>query len=969
MAYHTPNFFVDELPPKKFLFGEAIYFLKEVDSDNTKMFVSNINKDIFEITNSRLIEQTARTVSGEISEDTGIIEFKRDDNSTYTVDLSYFIVEVPTKLSELENDGNGNGDPFVTESELGLSVVAKTGEYGDLLNKPALSEGEGTVVMSENIVDTLEDLRLVENPVEGETYEVKSHNLEGLSENLGQGLFKFTKIPLLTIEGYVSFDPQRRRLLGSYSSTPLSRTLNVDSNYGVNGVTPEGWIIGIRNHSSNRNERIKVKDQVPTDSFFYLFTENADVDDNLPESFNEKIRLPDYNEVYMLDDDGVFIRPNYKNFDGVGYWERIMPEHGCVTPEMYGAVPTDFPTYYEKDNHKAIQKCFDNVFYPSRLNPNKSYYTSKELILRRSKNYDSVYLAPYKHNSRRITGVNSYGGTIFTDKNIVVVRQAGCDLQESTFNINTSMVKHHTRAAFKVDLGYQNRQKVFNLSVVGNQKNLGYRDEIGTKAYVMDSRDVSYDEDGVQLVVEDNYGARQGSFYFSTEINLMFYNCHTGIWRTKDKPGTSEFYGAFTNGLKFNIIDFQNTKQAINIERMISNSSYECTTFQTNNNVTRIQRQTTPWVVLKGRCYFDGYPMDMKASSNRWNFYKDGEGIDRDIFEDTITTNWQNTVSNEDDYFDNGTIDGIRFEARRLWNPYHFVRFEGDNIELGRLAKLEAQRRPYMFQNLEMIQGNTSLDLTNSSFIIPNRPRTNISGTFIEKLENTLLFANRSSENYYVKGFTNDGTWEYKDFLELSEGSKPEQSLISVDNPEGCFEVSKGLTEINFEVGSNTETDYVELHLDGNQGRLRNSSRLYITLRSQAGMPKQIQVNIADNKEPLTVEKITGTRTFTVRVHDSTNKYIIRFIGFSKDTFEKESEDTAVVDEETYTRSSYVIQSISTENPIGSGVLPYLHRGGDQTVLGDQTFIEGKGTILTANNGKEYRLVVDGSGNLTTIEV
>jgi len=968
MAYHTPNFFVDELPPKKFLFGEAIYFLKEVDSDNTKMFVSNINKDIFEITNSRLIEQTARTVSGEISEDTGIIEFKRDDNSTYTVDLSYFIVEVPTKLSELENDGNGNGDPFVTESELGLSVVAKTGEYGDLLNKPALSEGEGTVVMSENIVDTLEDLRLVENPVEGETYEIRAHNTEGLDKNLGKGVFKFTKIPLSILEGYAIFRQDLRRLSGSFTKTPLSRTLNLDSGYGVNGVTPEGLIIGLRNNKSNETDRIKIKGEIPKDTFFYLFTENADVDDNLPESFDENFVIPDYNEIYILDDDGVFIRPNYENFDGVGYWERVIPEHGCVTPEMYGAIPTNFPTYYNKDNHKAIQKCFDNVFYPSRLNPNKSYYTSKELVIRRSKNYDSVYFAPYKVNAKRLAGVSSYGGTIFTDQNIVVIRQAGCDLQESTLNINTAMVKHHTRAAFKVDLGYQHRQKVFNLSVVGNEENLGYRDHIGTRAYVMDARDVSYDEDGVQLVVEDNYGARQGSFYFSSEINLMFYNCHTGIWRTKDKPGTSEFYGAFTNGLQFNIVDFQKTKRVINIEKFMGSCSYECRTFQADNNLSRAQREVTPWVLLKGNSYFDGFPMDFTATNNEWKFYKDGEGVEEYIFEDALGSDWEDSVTEEDDYFDNGTIDGVRFEARRLWRPLYFVNLEGENIELGKLSKLEAKRRPHIFQNLEMIQGSPALDILNSSLIIPNRPRTRSTGAFIEKLENNLLFANRESQNYYVKGFTNDGSWEYEDFLEKSEGVKPEQSSISINNPEGCFEVSKGLTTVSFEVGSNTQTDYVEIHLDGTNPRLRNAKKLYVTLESQAGMPKQIQATLANNKKPINSERITGTKTFTFKVESSTDVYIIRFIGFSTSTFEQESEDTAIVDEDPIGIGSYSIQSISTEHPLGSGVLPYLHRGGDQTILGDQTFIEGKGPVLS-HNGKEYRLIVDANENLTITEI
>ena len=907
------------------------------------------------------------------NKDNSIFKIANKDNTSETevVFESEIVFKIENKQANFYTAyDNGQSFTEVIAVNGNLRSARNSIKEDNISSLPTHNEGIiPPINIEKNVVNTLEDLRAIKNPVEGEIYEVKSHNTEGLDKNLGQGIFKFTKIPLCTLEGYTFFDSQRKRLLGSFSSTPLSRTLNVDSNYGVNGITPEGWIFGLRNRSHNRTERIKAKGQVPTYTNFLLFTENADVDDNLPESFSEQFVLPNYNEIYMLDDDGVFIRPNYENFDGVGYWERIMPQHGCVTPEMYGAIPTDFPVYYEKDNHKAIQKCFDNVFYPSRLNPNKSYYTSKELILRRSKNYDSVYLAPYKQNSRRITGVNSYGGTIFTDKNIVVVRQAGCDLQESTFNINTSMVKHHTRAAFKVDLGYQNRQKIFNLSVVGNEKNLGYRDEIGTKAYVMDARDVSHNEDGVQLVVEDNYGTRQGSFYFSTEINLMFYNCHTGIWRTKDKPGTSEFYGAFTNGLKFNIVDFQNTKQVINIERPIGNSSYQCTTFQTRSNITREHRKIAPWVVLSGNSYFEGFPMDFKRNESSWSFYQNGQGVDIAIFEDAVGSDWEDSVNEEDDYFDNGTIDGVRFEARRLWRPLYFVSFQGENIELGRLAKLEAQRRPNIFKNLEMIQGNPALDLTNSRFTIPNRPRTNISGTFIEKLENNLLFANRESENYYVKGFTNDSTWEYKDFLELSEGTKPEQSLISVDNPEGCFEVSKGLTEVNFEVGSNTETDYVELHLDGNFGRLRNSSRLYITLRSQGGMPKQIQVNIADNKEPLTVEKITGTRTFTIRVHDSTDKYIIRFIGFSKDTFEKESEDTAVVDEETHTRSSYIIQSISTENPIGSGALPYLHRGGDQEILGDQTFIAGKGIVLIADNRKEYRIVVDGAGNLKTIEL
>lgn len=69
--------------------------------------------------------ELARLVSGTVDEN-GIATYVRDDQTTFTVDFSGFLgAAMPSKTSDLENDGNGLGKPFITDAYPQLEVDNK----------------------------------------------------------------------------------------------------------------------------------------------------------------------------------------------------------------------------------------------------------------------------------------------------------------------------------------------------------------------------------------------------------------------------------------------------------------------------------------------------------------------------------------------------------------------------------------------------------------------------------------------------------------------------------------------------------------------------------------------------------------------------------------------------------------------------------------------------------------------------
>ncbi len=123
---------------------------------------------------------------------TSVGTFKANATSDTTIDIS-----VPTKTSELTNDGSDNTSAYVELDD--LATVATTGSYGDLLNKPtidsSLSEASTNAIQNK-VVSTALDNSVMTGLSVNANPSTTTVQLDGSNKNLYSGATTTANIPL-----------------------------------------------------------------------------------------------------------------------------------------------------------------------------------------------------------------------------------------------------------------------------------------------------------------------------------------------------------------------------------------------------------------------------------------------------------------------------------------------------------------------------------------------------------------------------------------------------------------------------------------------------------------------------------------------------------------------------------------------------------------------------------------------------
>lgn len=123
---------------------------------------------------------------------TSVGTFKANATSDTTIDIS-----VPTKTSELTNDGSDNTSTYVELDD--LATVATTGSYGDLLNKPtidsSLSEASTNAIQNKAVSTALDNSVMTGLSVNANP-STTTVQLDGSNKNLYSGATTTANIPL-----------------------------------------------------------------------------------------------------------------------------------------------------------------------------------------------------------------------------------------------------------------------------------------------------------------------------------------------------------------------------------------------------------------------------------------------------------------------------------------------------------------------------------------------------------------------------------------------------------------------------------------------------------------------------------------------------------------------------------------------------------------------------------------------------
>jgi hypothetical protein len=884
-------------------------------------------------------------------------------------------------------------------------------ESGNLL--PIVVDGVLKRINTENLLtipslDTIDDLRVLENPVNGRTYEVKAHNTRGLQKNIGGGFFKYNTTPEFVATSDFSFLDRRSegrsfRVNTSSSFTAAQRNLPKHKNGGASVISENGVILNIRgtggrNITNFNGELIEegligvlLKGDTNFSKFVHSYANKETVDYIIPDELTQEPVVNSGEKFFLLEDNGTIINHTVNNII-VGTFERIIKD-GFVNPDMFGAIPYDHPKVFnllpenEKvDDFYAVQKCFDNNFYSSNVY-NGYYYTTKTIQLKKEKKYSMNFGG----ESGRTSGWVSTSGVIFTDKDINVIEIAGLSLHDCVLNTDTSLMnissnKNHITADLRNFTS--NRLRNCELNMFGSES-IHKFDDIHN-GFVIDDRDVDYVTD-FSLITGGNPTGNTGTFHFSS-LSIRYNRVNRGFWLTNSPDRNTS-----VNGLTVKFLGCFDTKQFVVTDRQCGNSRFEAMTYQMSDTMSWQQAISSPAIkVIGSRTFIDGMFMDAGGAptENPIRDLQSNQVANLQGLVDYINslqtpiiikksggrrsreTIIISDIAGEIKYFwfiKNNFTDGLYGQnnlqlsiddleetgGQNHYMPNLLADFSGSFVQMGHSMMSYFREISYgRLKGIEATHASSNVSITNSDFVIPRINNFRQNG-LISRLDNSLTYINRVAEEFYVKAFKAENT-DLTLLQEKSEGIINENNNATVSNPAGCVDTdSGGETSINYNNTANVDTDYTEIYMNSNA--IPEAKVIHLNLFGNI-LPKKVQFIQLDSDGSLVNNE--------TRIFSGSNDSVVRLLSFDKVSF---SGNRSIIfrligsNVEQGESFNHIITDIICPSKIGKR-LPYLHRGGDQTILGDQTFIEDKGPVLSYN-GKKYRLVVDTNENLTVTEI
>ena len=588
-------------------------------------------------------------------------------------------------------------------------------------------------------VNTNAELKSLANPKHGDVVHVTASCKELINKNVtGGGIWVYSTEPICEIVnsrlGYDYKELRRAGQLFNVEVTPLTRSIPTHFHFGFNCRTQNNTILGLRLDYQRFRPEAELR-EIPkgvTNIGYVAILKENQVDEDFIQSVQDAPK--DYlsedgfakgDKLYPFGDDVTYITPNYESFDGHGYWYKLVAS-GSLTPQDAGGNPTSSKYDDKVDCHKAIQKIWDNIEYNVE-HPIGYYYISKGLIQRRSKTYKSngcgvpeIYVV---RQGRDISvGLN---GIIWTDKNIDVVTQQGCNIK-GNINLDCQEIPYHTKYAHLVDEDYiGNKETGYKLVVRGNGRTLCYKEEVGTTAFGIDTKN--------QKKPINQYTDR-GTNYFSS-MQLSYKNVKCGVYISEK----TDIKQAHTNGLKIDFFDIDFAKQHVVMERGISqlNLNYLDETIQLRQLLPKKASRIKPAFKLQGKVIFNAFPMDFKEDKMEEFWFKNGT-LDFDWREPykLAPKDWkQNIVDGEYSFTNKGDV----FEYKEMWGQSCYVEIIGTHERLHKenapilinSALRTLHRRTKLFKGIEFL----AADYTRPLYKVDEELYVMESNTDLKKME------------------------------------------------------------------------------------------------------------------------------------------------------------------------------------------------------------------------------------------
>lgn len=392
------------------------------------------------------------------------------------------------------------------------------------------------------VVDTIADLRAVEDMNDGDVVDLRGHT----QQKFGGGEFEWQVGELFAINNVGGYSAGQQNI----TITALSEGVPADHNYGTNVVFENGSTGTIISNPAATGEspygnRVRGYAEGDTEIKFIL---DADVVDG--------------EKAFFADDNGMFARPDFVGFDGIGVWRRMFDEWE-VNPMMYGGIPNNSP--YDgaiNNSYQALQDCFDSMYDVSV--EGGSYYTDQTLIVRRNKKYEHKgdYLAfkGFGRNRRERAAFGRMIGVIYTDQDIDLIQLWGMCKYKGLLDV--SQVPFHYKAAMRAMAAFRIVCEI-DIKVMGNRQALVDNDadeDLGTRAFVIDAETPAPSD-----------GNFSDSGYFAhSDVFVRAYGCYSIV-------GHTVYNGAintFTNSTIFKVYG-QEIVRGYDMKEAMASSVYE----------------------------------------------------------------------------------------------------------------------------------------------------------------------------------------------------------------------------------------------------------------------------------------------------------------------------------------------------------------------------------------------------------
>lgn len=384
-------------------------------------------------------------------------------------------------------------------------------------------------------IQTIADLRAYDtrNLDEGDKVIVKAHNANGLDKEFGGGTFVWKTTPLFTLLTEIGTTNSEDALV--VNITPLTEGLSARWQFGEKIIFENGMTTNIAVTQSAVDSRPH-----PDEVSAYGVGETQIL---LRDRSAQNEVIPANLKAYRQDDDGVYIRPNFADFDGHGYWQRVMND-GTVTPQMYGAIPNNSPRDGAiNDATSAIQKAFDSWFNV-RIGGG-SFYISSTLYLQITKDviHEGANRAFHLTGRRKTFSYGKQQGVIYTDQDIRMIEcQCRC---KYVGMLDTTEAPAHDKEAFAVMMKFDHHIDI-NLYVRGSIDYIQGNENIdsGTKAFRIVSDETPTNNDEINS---------NGGYVTFSDVKVTAIGCQSVISHTPYVDGSADpsFGSSFSNTTNF----------------------------------------------------------------------------------------------------------------------------------------------------------------------------------------------------------------------------------------------------------------------------------------------------------------------------------------------------------------------------------------------------------------------------------